>query len=440
MPNWNGDWIEVKSYDVEQSGSAGVGDSGGLEVRLEYDTGTPITRHIAMLFSTSGVTGTVSSATLTVNVDATDLPTGTPGTAFIMRVYAIDVGDTTALPTTIEDYLALAKTTAFGSKTFYGEDATTAVDVDVTDVVQEIFDRGDWFNGAGIGLLFEIQSGSGQPYYMTLSSIDPSSLDINTATVIDLAVGTFTLTGNAATFVSQYQVAMAAGGFTLTGVAMLPQIVTPLAAGSFVLTGVSASFQTVYAVDLAAGAFTLTGVAMVPQVTVPAGTGTFVLTGVAAGIDAVYLVAMGTGSFALNGTALALSYSITVGTGSFSLTGNAITSPVTVPLGAGSFVLTGAEAQIAATSVIELSAGSFTLSGVAMVTQPSIPMGTGAFHVVWSGDGASLAHHPGDGGRVVHDDRADGVAICQHSDGDRVIYFDRGCHGGGQLYRGDGDR
>ena len=185
MGSWAGDWIEVKSYDVEQSGSAGVGDSGGLEVRLEYDTGTPITRHIAMLFSTSGVTGVVSSSELIINVDGTDLPTGDPGTFIAIRVYAIDVGDTASLPTTIEDYDALARTTAYASRTLYGEDATTAVGIDVQSVIQEILDRVDFFDGAGIGLLVEIQATSSQPYYVTLSSIDPSSLSIETTVAND---------------------------------------------------------------------------------------------------------------------------------------------------------------------------------------------------------------------------------------------------------------
>lgn len=360
MPNWNGDWIEVKSYDVEQSGSAGVGDSGGLEVRMEYDTGTPITRHIAMLFSTTGVTGTVASATLTLNIDGTDLPTGDPGTSLNVRVYAVDEGDTLSLPTTIEDYAALPRTTAYASRSFYGEDATTSLDINVASVVQEVFDRVDWFSGAGIALLIEIQSGSAQPYYLTLQSIDPSSLDINTATIVDCATGSFVLTGNAATFNNQSTLVMATGGpFVLTGQPATFNASIPLALGTFVLTGQPAAFDASLSVSMAVGTFALSGQTTRVDVNANLGTGTFTC---------------GAGAVTFPNTR-----AIIAATGTFTLTGVANNWTTSLALTPGTFTLTGVAAAIGATSTIDCAAGSFTLTGVSNTWVTSLSIATGTF-------------------------------------------------------------
>lgn len=390
MPNWNGDWIEVKSYDVEQSGSAGVGDSGGLEVRMEYDTGTPITRHIGMLFSTSGVTGTVSSATLTLNIDGTDLPTGSPGTSLNVRVYAVDQGDTLSLPTTIEDYAALPRTTAYASRSFFGEDATTSLDINVASVVQEVFDRIDWFSGAGIALLVEVQSGSAQPYYLTLQSIDPSSLSISTATIVDCATGTFTLTGNAATFNNQstigmgtgsfiltgqpatfdasLSVAMAAGTFALSGQTTRVDVTANLGTGTFTCAAGEVTFPNIRAILADTGTFALTGIANNWTTSLTMAPGSFTLTGVAAVLGAISTIDCSVGSFTLTGVSNNWVTSLSIATGTFAMTGQAagVEAVRNITAETGTFLVSGQDATVAAVFPLVCATGEFTLMGYGM--------------------------------------------------------------------------
>lgn len=99
------------------------------------------------------------------------------------------------------------------------------------------------------------------------------------------------------------------GVFFLTGDTMGPEIVSGAAVGSFTLTGIAATFAqgTVPVLTAGTGAFTLTGIAasLLGANQIAANLGSFVETGVAAGLNILMPAAKGT--FALTGVAATLS-------------------------------------------------------------------------------------------------------------------------------------
>lgn len=178
MANWTGDWSEIKSYDVQQTGTDGIGD-GADTYLLEYAASVIIQRHIGMRFEVTGILQgwVVSDATLTLNLDATSLPTGNSSIRMILDARPADDGDILGLPGTIEDYVDLPKTS--GTEfTVYGEDENTAFDVDITAQIQSLVDQVTWFDGISIAVMVEVKTSSSTPHTFSVSSIDPSSLSI----------------------------------------------------------------------------------------------------------------------------------------------------------------------------------------------------------------------------------------------------------------------
>lgn len=96
-----------------------------------------------------------------------------------------------------------------------------------------------------------------------------------TTTVLAAATGTFTLTGEAATF--QVKEPASFGSFALTGEAATFQIGEAIASGSYALTGESATFQPGMAEGF--GSYALTGETATAEIFLPVGPGIYVLTG-----------------------------------------------------------------------------------------------------------------------------------------------------------------
>lgn len=147
---------------------------------------------------------------------------------------------------------------------------------------------------------------------------------------LDLGQGTYTLTGNSATF----------------GVA------ASLASGAYTLTGKAVVFGT--GLPLVQGAYTLTGFSEVFGVGEPEGFGSYSLTGNAVKFGAG--LSLVSGSYSLTGLAEVSGVGVSLGSGSYSLTGQAIGLGARLPLGSGTCTLTGG-------SVVFVHVPRFALAG-----------------------------------------------------------------------------
>lgn len=188
-------------------------------------------------------------------------------------------------------------------------------------------------------------------------------------------VGTFTLTGNAATFTKASPKAITAdvGTFTLTGnPANLTQgYRIDAERGQFTLTGGNPSLAHNVVLAAETGTFSLTGnpIAATRDWSVSVEVGTFTLTGNDVAFTAARVLAPVTGEFALTGLPAALTKTaakeIDTLLGEFSLTGNSITFVRAYLLNAetGSFTLFGNNVALARTYALNAETGSFTLSG-----------------------------------------------------------------------------
>jgi hypothetical protein len=178
MVTWNSSWLDIKSYDINQTGTDGIG-GGSDTYLLDNNVGVGIRRNIGMQFSVEDILQgwVVSDATLTLNLDATSLPTGNSSIKMVLSAKPSDDGDVLSLPGTIEDYINLPKTS--GTEfTLYGEDENTAFDVDLTAQIQALVDAVTWFDGISIAVFVEVVASSSTPHTFSVSSIVPSSLSV----------------------------------------------------------------------------------------------------------------------------------------------------------------------------------------------------------------------------------------------------------------------
>ncbi len=202
------------------------------------------------------------------------------------------------------------------------------------------------------------------------SSDVPSQLAGGASYTLSASVGSFTLTGSAATLAKALTLASSAGSFALTGKAETFSAGRPLSAsaGAFVLTGQSATLAKSLHLSASAGSFTLTG-----------GSATF-LSGKG--------IAGAPGAFALTGSTASLTKSLgtSESPGSFTLTGrpSSLSAGRPLTLGAGSFPLTGRSATLAyaptSNPTLSGSPGAFSLSGssASLSYQPQVVAVTGA--------------------------------------------------------------
>lgn len=200
------------------------------------------------------------------------------------------------------------------------------------------------------------------------------------------AVGTFVLSGVAATLKSARQFAAAVGTFTLTGIAATLTWVQITAfsiaadVGSFALTGIATTLKSARLFAAAVGTYTFIGQAVSWGRGMGAFVGSYALTGVAALKHIVLTHVAGaytfTGravswgrsftalatSFALNGVAVVWRRSIAHNVGAFTLTGRATFQKITKVVFAGAYTLTG---QIATWGRgMAAAVGAYTFTGI----------------------------------------------------------------------------
>lgn len=181
-------------------------------------------------------------------------------------------------------------------------------------------------------------------------SLSGQTLDIDTTRPVDLAAGSYSLSGNTLEILPAVNVDLAAGSYTLSGQALDVGLTysVDLALGSYALAGQSLDVDATYNVDLASGAYTLAGQSLdiVPGIGVDLAAGIFTLAGQSLDVDVTYNVDLGLGDYTLSGIALDID----------------VTHPV--DLGAGSYVVSGNGLGVDATRPVDLSAGGYTKAGL----------------------------------------------------------------------------
>lgn len=196
-----------------------------------------------------------------------------------------------------------------------------------------------------------------------------------TAYTLTAALGTFSLTGKAATLRIARKLSAAAGSFALSGKAATLRVGYKIAAsaGSFALSGVAANLKRTYSLASSTGSFVLSGknAGLIVGYRLTASAGSFSLTGQAASLRVARKLAAGAGSFALTGVDAGLvyvpsgaSYTLTASVGSFALTGQSASLWVARKLVAaqGSFSLSGQPASLRFGRNLVASQGSFILT------------------------------------------------------------------------------
>ena len=242
-------------------------------------------------------------------------------------------------------------------------------------------------------------------------------------------LGTFTLTGNAATLtvaggLNNYNLPVDAGTYALTGnpaglrhnpdieagtgtFALTGQPATTRHnvritgdRGQFTLTGNAATLRQNYAIAADAGVFTVAGqpATLRHNPRIEAASGTFALTGGAPALLRGRYLSGGSGTFAFAGqpATFARNKAITADTGAFNLAGNAVglakTSALEISAYVGVFAFTGNTASLSHSRFLAADTAAFTLTGnVATLTETEalqLNAATGAF--VLTGANASL--------------------------------------------------
>lgn len=128
------------------------------------------------------------------------------------------------------------------------------------------------------------------------------------AFTLDTAVGSFVLSGLAATW--QHGMNAAVGAFTVVGQAAAAFYKLGAAVGSYVLTGIAAALGTIYLLAAAVGSYALTGIAAAFHValSLKAAAGSYALSGLAVALSRFrqFLLVVGTGAYQTVGYAARL--------------------------------------------------------------------------------------------------------------------------------------
>lgn len=221
-------------------------------------------------------------------------------------------------------------------------------------------------------------------------------------------VGSFAVTGQAATLQASRKLSAEAGSFSVTGQPATFQITRKLTAdaGSFTLTGNDATL--VYNSGTVCSLLQENGDALLQEngdaillescedgggggaYTLTAGAGSFVLTGNDVTLQVTRKLTADAGSYTITGQDTTLQYSrkLTLDAGSFTLTGLEATfnKSGALVLETGVFVLTGNDVGLSVTRKLDAGVGSYTLTGLdATLTYTeagySIELGIGEFTI-----------------------------------------------------------
>lgn len=236
------------------------------------------------------------------------------------------------------------------------------------------------------GNLSATMSNSGDRFVGILIAIAPLT---STDYPMTAALGTFTLTGIAASLKIGWKMLAAVGAFTLTGIAAALKVGTKMTAalGTFALTGINATLLYGKYLLASLGEFTLTGIDATITSTrkITADLGTFVLTGLDSILYVGHTLTAALGEFVLFGSSASLNgfRAMSAALGQFVLTGVDVALPRASKIFAdvGTFTLTGIDTVLYAGKILVAALGEFTLTGVAALfpRASKIFANTGAF-------------------------------------------------------------
>lgn len=234
-------------------------------------------------------------------------------------------------------------------------------------------------SGASVTAQGKVATGTGtQTYNPTLTSADcilAWAQFREVAMTLTAATGSFTLTGNTATFSKSRVLIAAAASFILTGNNVNFQLNRVLTAspGTFALTGNNANFSRTRTLAASGGTYVLTGrdVNFLRNRVLSASSGTFVLSGNAVNFLRNRVLSVSQGTFTLTGNTANFLFNrrLTASPGTFNLTGRNATFAL-IPAGSnsllagtGSFILTGGTANFYHNRVLQALGGTFNLTG-----------------------------------------------------------------------------
>lgn len=232
----------------------------------------------------------------------------------------------------------------------------------------------------------------------------PFGLFVSTTTAysLNLAAGSYAITGAAATVTRARLFNAAAGSYSINGAAnsLLAGRALNLAAGAYTLTGSAAALLVNRLLSLASGSYALTGAgaSLLRGMLLALASGSYSLTGSAASLLVARLLALSAGSYALTGTNASLLHAIiaVLESGAHTLTGAEarLLADRLAVLGHGSYTVAGNDASILVSRLLQLEPGVYALAGAeATLTVASsgnyvLVLGSGAYSI--TGAGASL--------------------------------------------------
>ena len=168
-----------------------------------------------------------------------------------------------------------------------------------------------------------------------------------------------------------YTIDLASGSYAISGqaVGLTAGRKVDIGQGSYTLTGQDVALSKGFTLGLDSGSYALNGqaVGLTAQRTIAIATGSYTLTGQELGLAKGFAISIGQGSYGLAGQDVGLLFGrvLTLGQGSYSLTGQAveITKGFTITLDAGSYALNGQAVDITAQRRIDIQQGAYVLSG-----------------------------------------------------------------------------
>lgn len=219
---------------------------------------------------------------------------------------------------------------------------------------------------------------------------------------IDLASGSYALSGQAAGLLLGRKIDIAQGSYTLTGqdVALSKGFTVALDSGGYTLSGQSVELTAQRTIAIETGSYTLTGqdLGLAKGFVIAIGQGSYGLTGQDVGLLFGRVIALEQGSYTLSGQAVELTkgFTITLDAATFALNGQAVglTAQRILEISQGSYTLTGQDVGLARGYVLAIDQGSYALTGqdVSLLAGRSIGIDAGSY--VLTGQGVVFAYAP----------------------------------------------
>jgi len=386
------------SFDPGANISSVTDSKGNTYTQVVTPQTTSSGSKLAMYYCANGTGG--ASHTATVNYSATAYSvvylvevTGAASASFDVTAKTVDTSSPFTVSTgtlaQADEVVITAVANDDGSSVNYTSSNTT--------IIGENNDTANYWTGA-ISKQVVASTSSFTPSF-TLSA--GTNLALITATfkaagggafTLTADVGSYTVTGNAASLIAPKTLTAAAGSYVITGVAAATKYnrLVNAAVGNYTITGSDALAD--YVITAATGSYNITGVAsaLLQGRRLTADVGSYTITGVdAAFITGIRLVAE-SGSYTVTGVANNLLYNrlITANTASYTISGQDATlsksgGSTSIVAESGTYNISGIAAGLLKGYVVTGQNGSYTVTGVAAGTRynRSLSANSGAYTI-----------------------------------------------------------